>query len=75
MLIFVKIVAFPTNLCYNRDINTREVPFMADYEKMYAILCGAASGAVDFLEQDQGAHAIRLLKKALEQAENLYIED
>ena len=48
---------------------------MADYEKMYAILCGAASRAVDFLEQDQGVHAIRLLKKALEQAEDLYIED
>ena len=48
---------------------------MADYEKMYAILCGAASRAVDFVEQDQGAHAIRLLKKALEQAEDLYIED
>lgn len=48
---------------------------MAVYERMYAILCGAVSDAVDYLENDQGAYAIQLLKKALEQTENLYIED
>lgn len=48
---------------------------MAVYERMYAILCGAVSDAVDYLESDQGAHAIQLLKNALEQTEELYIKD
>lgn len=62
-------------VCYNVDTTTREVPFMSVYERMYAILCGAVSDAVDYLENDQGAHAIQLLKNALEQTEELYIED
>ena len=48
---------------------------MAVYERMYAILCGAVSDAVDCLESDQGAHAILLLKKALEQTEDRYVEE
>ncbi len=48
---------------------------MINYEKMYAILCGAASDAVDCLENGQSADAISLLKNALEQTEEMYIQD
>ena len=48
---------------------------MADYPKMYAILCAAASEAVDLIEREQApVRAALLLRKALLQAEDLYIE-
>lgn len=49
---------------------------MPDYPKMYAILCAAASDAVDALEQGKGEDIARsILLRALEQAEELYISD
>lgn len=49
---------------------------MPDYQKMYAIVCAAASDAVDALEQEDGADlAKNILLRALEQAEELYIRD
>lgn len=50
---------------------------MPDYSKMYAILCAAASDAVDALEQGkEGADTARsILLRALEQAEELYISE
>lgn len=50
---------------------------MPDYSKMYAILCAAASDAVDALEQgEEGVDTARsILLRALEQAEELYIND
>ena len=42
----------------------------ADYKKMYAILCGAASDALDALpDAPECAPARRILTEALEQAE------
>lgn len=46
-----------------------------DYQKMYAILCGAASDALDVLPataETLGGRA--LLEQALEQAEELYLQ-
>ncbi len=49
---------------------------MPDHARMYAILCAAASDAVDVLELDQGAAlARRLLLDALDQAESLYVDE
>ena len=46
----------------------------ADYQKMYAILCGAASHALDALpDAPECAPARRILTEALEQAEELYL--
>ena len=47
---------------------------MANYEKMYAILCGAASDAVDLLESCGLQQAIDLLKERLLETEAMYIE-
>ena len=48
---------------------------MADYPKMYAILCAAASEALDRLEEGQEQQAAAVLRKALLEAEELYIEE
>ena len=48
---------------------------MADYKKMYAILCGAVDDVIDTLEEIPLAlSSARILRKALEQAEEIYIE-
>ena len=44
---------------------------MADYQKMYAILCGAVDDALMGLEQGSSALRLRL---ALERAEEIYLE-
>lgn len=48
--------------------------FMAMYETMYAILCGAASDALDLLESGQTQDAINLLGEMLLKTEDLYVE-
>ncbi len=48
---------------------------MADYQKMYYILCSAASTALDRLPDGQETESVRtLLQTALHEAEELYIE-
>ncbi|MCH5353208.1 MAG: hypothetical protein J1E06_07055 [Acutalibacter sp.] len=42
---------------------------MADYQKMYSLLCRAASKAIDAPPEE----ARQLLQKALFEAENIYI--
>lgn len=44
-----------------------------NYSKMYAILCGAASEAIDFIDQRDFRAARECLLTALETAESLYI--
>ena len=45
------------------------------YQKMYAIICGAASDAIDVLtDTADTTQAISILQKALWMAEELYIE-
>ena len=52
-----------------------EEDIMADYPKMYAILCAAASDAVDLIEREHAPdRAALLLREALLKAEELYIE-
>ena len=46
---------------------------MPDYQKMYYIVCAAASKALDALPGD-GAAAAKVLQKALEEAEEIYIQ-
>lgn len=46
---------------------------MADYKKMYYILCDAASRALDALAKDPEA-AAAILQRALDEAEEKYIE-
>lgn len=46
---------------------------MADYQKMYYILCEAASKAIDALPGDAQA-AMDILQNALDEAEEKYIE-
>ena len=47
---------------------------MAPYQKMYAILCGAAAEAVDRIERDRSPEAAaKLLRAALLEAEGLYV--
>lgn len=49
---------------------------MDKYAKMYAILCGAISDALDVLPLSvQTLHAKLILEKALRDAEILYIDD
>lgn len=43
------------------------------YQKMYALLCGAVSDALDLLEDGNAFAAMTLLRAALTQAEELYI--
>lgn len=48
---------------------------MTDYQRMYAILCAAASDALDRLpEIEANAEARELLQEALDKAEELYIQ-
>lgn len=48
---------------------------MADYAKMYYILCAAASEALDRLpETAENGAAAELLRRALEAAEEVYLE-
>ncbi len=48
---------------------------MADYQKMYAVLCGAIDEVIPVLEcVPQALPCVRALCTALEQAEALYIE-
>ena len=47
---------------------------MADYQKMYYILCDAASRALDALPKTAENEPVRtLLQKALDETEELYI--
>ncbi len=46
---------------------------MPNYQKMYSILCGAASDALDQLPA-KPEEAIRILQNALDQTEELYIQ-
>ena len=46
---------------------------MSNYPKMYAILCAAASEAIDRIGSGDGAGAVNLLQNALSEAEDLYI--
>ena len=43
---------------------------MADYRKMYMLLCSAASEAIDASPEE----ARRLLRNALQEAEEIYID-
>ena len=55
----------------------QEAKFLtADYRHMYYILCNAASRALDAMPEgaEDSAAAAEILKKALEEAEELYIE-
>jgi hypothetical protein len=48
---------------------------MADYQKMYAVLCGAASEAIDQLYSIPLALPVRRsLQAALDRAEKIYME-
>ena len=48
---------------------------MADYKKMYALLCGAIDEVIDPLENIPQARSIAAkLRAALEKAEEIYIE-
>ena len=46
---------------------------MPDYPKMYAILCAAASEAIDLIAGRKQDEAVNLLQSALLTAEDLYI--
>lgn len=48
---------------------------MANYPKMYAILCAAASDAIDLLDEGNIREARQLLQSALLEAEALYLEN
>ena len=47
--------------------------FMLTYKQLYATLCAAQSDAIDLLERRENFEALLLLRKSLEQAEELYI--
>ena len=47
---------------------------MIPYDLMYARLCGAASDALDALEAGQPLRAQVLLRRALAETEELYIQ-
>ena len=46
---------------------------MPNYPKKYAILCAAASEAIDRIGSGDSAGAVNLLQNALSEAEDLYI--
>ena len=46
---------------------------MPDYPKMYAILCSAASEAIDLIEAGNAPEAAEKLQKALLYDEELYV--
>ncbi len=45
------------------------------YEKMYAVLCGACSEAIDALERQSPEEARTILQDALLQAEEMFVSD
>ena len=48
---------------------------MADYKKMYTILCGAVDEVIDPLEQiPMARESAQVLREALLQAESVYID-
>lgn len=47
---------------------------MPDYKKMYAILCGAASDAIDLLHEGNSDGALALLSASVAEAEELYLD-
>lgn len=48
---------------------------MPDYERMYALLCGAVDKAIDSLEKmPEAEHISQALQAALLKAEEIYIE-
>lgn len=48
---------------------------MADYKKMYAILCSAMSDAIDSLENIPLArNAVEAMKEAMNRAEDIYLD-
>ena len=48
---------------------------MTDYEKMYAVLCGAIDDALDMLEKVPDAqNTAEFLQTALLKAENMFVE-
>ena len=52
-----------------------EAAVLADYQKMYAVLCGAIDDVLDELFEIPKARAAgSVLQRALEQAEELYIQ-
>ena len=48
---------------------------MGNYQKMYAVLCAAASDAIDLIAADEQEKAAALLQNALDTAEELYLSD
>lgn len=47
---------------------------MADYRKMYAILCGAVDDVIEPLEKIPLAHdAVQTLRRAMLEAEEVYV--
>ncbi len=48
---------------------------MADYKKMYAILCSAMSDAIDSLEDIPLArNTVKAMKEAMNTAEDIYLD-
>ncbi len=48
---------------------------MVEYEKMYAVLCGAVDTALELIEQNSGTRQVaETLQVALNKAESMYIE-
>ena len=48
---------------------------METYRKMYAVLCAAASDAIDLIAAGEQKKAAVLLQNALDTAEELYLSD
>ena len=48
---------------------------MPDYEKMYHIVCAAASKAIDVLDEGDTALCRETLQAALLEAEEMYVAD
>ena len=53
---------------------------MVDYETMYAMLCAAASEAIDvldgaFIKTEQMCHVREILQNALDRAEQIYCDE
>ncbi|MGE4483824.1 MAG: hypothetical protein AB7C97_01795 [Oscillospiraceae bacterium] len=47
---------------------------MPDYKKMYAILCGAISDALDTIRPEGNIGPVSILLKAINETEDIYIE-
>lgn len=46
-----------------------------DYPKMYAIVCGTASEAIDCIHRGENGEAVRQLQQALIDAEEIYLQN